>query len=213
MPAKQRLKIIGARTTISRRRRVAPRPFAHRPTHWKIEARAKRPLADEYDAAQERGEIATRQNNPGSARHVPNKNMPATTAERRPIPQGHLRSPANSRRRKARSGRHLTERPRIAPGLRSADRANSKMPHPLEFRRGVILPLPHEALLMRLEVGDAMPDLLALRSCAIHRWRAVRFHDGTRHHRFDANALCERHRLFDQRVEIYFPIEHGLPFN
>ena len=34
-----------------------------------------------YDAAQERGEVATRQNNSGLARHVPNKNMPATAAD------------------------------------------------------------------------------------------------------------------------------------
>jgi len=39
-------------------------------------------LADEYDAAQERGEVATRQHNPGSRGHVPEQNMPpATTAE------------------------------------------------------------------------------------------------------------------------------------
>jgi DNA primase len=37
--------------------------------------------ADEYDAAQERGEVATRQNNPGSQGHVPKQNMPATAAD------------------------------------------------------------------------------------------------------------------------------------
>ena len=47
-----------------------------------IEALAKRRLADEYDAAQERGEVATRQNNPGTGGHVPVGNMPpATTAD------------------------------------------------------------------------------------------------------------------------------------
>lgn len=45
-----------------------------------IEAKAKRRLADEYDAAQERGEVATRQNNPGSVGHVPEQNMPPATA-------------------------------------------------------------------------------------------------------------------------------------
>ena len=45
-----------------------------------IEAAAKRRLADEYDAAQERGEVATRQNNPGSTGHVPEQNMPPATA-------------------------------------------------------------------------------------------------------------------------------------
>jgi phage N-6-adenine-methyltransferase len=45
-----------------------------------IEARAKMRLADEYDAAQERGEVATRQNNPGSGGHVGDHNMPPATA-------------------------------------------------------------------------------------------------------------------------------------
>ena len=46
-----------------------------------IEAAAKRRLADEYDAAQERGEVATRQNNPGSVGHVSEENMPPATAD------------------------------------------------------------------------------------------------------------------------------------
>lgn len=47
-----------------------------------IEAAAKRRLADEYDAAQERGQVATRQNNPGSVGHVLKQSMPpATTAD------------------------------------------------------------------------------------------------------------------------------------
>lgn len=46
-----------------------------------IEARAKVRLADEYDAAQERGEVATRENNPGSVGHVDEHNMPPATAE------------------------------------------------------------------------------------------------------------------------------------
>lgn len=45
-----------------------------------IEVAAKRRLADEYDAAQARGEVATRQHNPGSAGHVPDRNMPPATA-------------------------------------------------------------------------------------------------------------------------------------
>ena len=45
-----------------------------------IESQAKYRLADEYDAAQERGEMATRQNNPGSVGHVLNENMPPATA-------------------------------------------------------------------------------------------------------------------------------------
>ena len=45
-----------------------------------IEAAAKRRLADEYDAAQARGEAATRQRNPGSMGHVGDDNMPPATA-------------------------------------------------------------------------------------------------------------------------------------
>ena len=44
-----------------------------------IEARAKVRLADEYDAAQARGEVATRQNNPGTGGHVGDGNMPPPT--------------------------------------------------------------------------------------------------------------------------------------
>ena len=44
------------------------------------EAAAKRSLADEYDAAQERGDVATRQTNPGSDGHVSEENMPPATA-------------------------------------------------------------------------------------------------------------------------------------
>lgn len=38
-------------------------------------------LAEEYDAAQERGEVAGRQNNPGSQGYVGGGNMPATAAD------------------------------------------------------------------------------------------------------------------------------------
>jgi hypothetical protein len=45
-----------------------------------IETKAQCRLAAEYDAAQERGEAATRQNNPGTGGHVPDGNMPPATA-------------------------------------------------------------------------------------------------------------------------------------
>lgn len=45
-----------------------------------IEAVAKRRLADEYDAAQARGDVATRQHNPGSVGHVGGGDMPPATA-------------------------------------------------------------------------------------------------------------------------------------
>jgi hypothetical protein len=73
----------------------------------------------------------------------------------------------------------------------------------------MILPLPHEALLMRLEVGDVAPDFLALGLHPIQRGHPVRFDDGARYRRFNVNALRERHGLFDERIEIGFPIEHG----
>src|SRR5450759_1773805 len=76
----------------------------------------------------------------------------------------------------------------------------ARCPHPLEFGRGVVLPLPYEAQLMRLEVGDAMPDLLALGLHPIHRWHPVRFDDGARYHWFDTNALRKCHRLFDECI-------------
>ena len=50
------------------------------PFEIEIEARAKRRLADEYDAAQARGEVATRQHNPGSVGHVGADDMPPAIA-------------------------------------------------------------------------------------------------------------------------------------
>ncbi len=85
----------------------------------------------------------------------------------------------------------------------------ARCPHPLKFGRGVVFPLRYEALLMRLEVCDAIPDLLALRLPPIHGWHPVRFDDGARHRWFDMNAHRKRHRLFDKPIEIGFPIEHG----
>src|ERR1700686_432073 len=76
--------------------------------------------------------------------------------------------------------------------------------HPLKFRRGVILPLPFEALLMHLEVGDVTPDLLTLRSHPIHRWRPVKFDHGARHYWFDANAFRKRLRILDELIQIGF---------
>src|ERR1035437_1791445 len=72
--------------------------------------------------------------------------------------------------------------------------------HPFEYGRGVVLPLSYETLLMCLEVGDAMPDLLALGLHPIHRYHPARFDDGARYQWFDTNALCKRHRLFDERI-------------
>ena len=46
-----------------------------------LDARPKMRLADEYDAAQERGEVATLQNTPGSGGHVAGFNMPSTAAD------------------------------------------------------------------------------------------------------------------------------------
>src|SRR5450759_1997277 len=101
-------------------------------------------------------------------------------------------------------------RPGIAPGPSvPPTELLARCPHPLEFGRGVVLPLPYETLLMRLEVGDAMPDLLALGIHPIHRWHPVRLDEGARYGWFDTNALRKRHRLFDERIEIGFPNDHG----
>ena len=89
-----------------------------------IEALAKRRLADEYDAAQERGEVAKK----GKPVNVPGQNIKATADqiglsrkeihEARQIRDAEKRDPGVVRRKGPGSLR----------GLRSADRANSKMP-------------------------------------------------------------------------------------
>lgn len=70
-----------------------------------IRARAEMRLAEEYDAAQERGEVATRQNNPGSAGHVVGSNMPATAAD------------LGLRRDEIHEARKLRDAERAEPGL------------------------------------------------------------------------------------------------
>jgi len=52
---------------------------------------------------------------------------------------------------------------------------------------------------MRLEVGDALPDLFALGLHPIHGRHPVCF---------DANALRKSHRFFDERIKIGVPIDH-----
>ena len=61
---------------------------------------------------------------------------------------------------------------------------------------------------MRLEVGNALPDLFSLGQPPIHGRRPVRFDEGTRQRWFDANALHIGHRFVDQRIEIVSPISH-----
>jgi hypothetical protein len=80
--------------------------------------------------------------------------------------------------------------------------------YPIPNGSGVILSLPHEALLMRLKVGDALHNLIALGYPPIHERHPVRFDDGARHRWFDANAFRKRHRFFDERIKIGFPIDH-----
>jgi hypothetical protein len=81
--------------------------------------------------------------------------------------------------------------------------------YPLPFGRSVILPLPDEALLMRLEVGDALPNLLALGLYPFHKGYPIPFVDGERHRWLDSKALRKRHRFFDERIKFSFPIGHG----
>src|SRR5436190_17379384 len=68
-------------------------------------------------------------------------------------------------------------------------------------------------LLMRLEVGDALPDLLALGFYPFHGRYPVRFDDGARHKWLDPKALRKRHRFFDELVKVSFPISHGSPLS
>ena len=70
-----------------------------------IEARAKMRLAEEYDAAQDRGEVATRQHNPGSGGHVEGYNMPATAAD------------LGIRRDEIHEARQFRDAERAAPGI------------------------------------------------------------------------------------------------
>src|ERR1700681_1290939 len=71
--------------------------------------------------------------------------------------------------------------------------------YPPPFRRGILLQLSVEPLLMRPEIGDTLPDLLAI----------ARFDDGARHWGLASKALRKRHRLFDERIKFSFPIGHG----
>jgi hypothetical protein len=71
----------------------------------------------------------------------------------------------------------------ISRGRRSGVGTMPRRQHPLPFGRDEILALPYEALLMGLEVGDALPDLLALGR------HPVRFDDGARRRRSDVSAF------------------------
>jgi hypothetical protein len=71
-----------------------------------IRARAEMRLAEEYDAAQDRGEVATRQHNPGSAGHVGGHNMPPATA-----------ADLGLRRDEIHEARKLRDAERAEPGL------------------------------------------------------------------------------------------------
>ena len=63
-------------------------------------------------------------------------------------------------------------------------------PHPLPFGRGEVLSLPDQTLLVRLELGDALRDLLAQDTAnPIHRRKSGRFSDGRRQRCFRLNAL------------------------
>ena len=108
--------------------------------------------------------------------------------------------------RKGRSATNFTAS--ISRGRRSGVGTMPRHQHPLPFGRDEVLALPHEALLMGLEVGDALPDLLALGRHPIHGRHPVRFDDGARHRWCDMNAFRKRHRFVDQRIEIISPIFH-----
>jgi hypothetical protein len=83
------------------------------------------------------------------------------------------------------------------------------MGYPLPFRCGKVLQLPDEALLMRSEVGNSLPNLLALGRYPNYERHSVRFDDGARHRWLDPTALRKRRRFFDERIKFSFPISHG----
>jgi len=64
--------------------------------------------------------------------------------------------------------------------------------HPLPFGPGIVCALLDQALLMDLEVGYTLPDLLALRVYPLHVRHPVRFNNGARHRWFDMKAFCKR---------------------
>ena len=80
-----------------RRLSAAHRAQAHA---REIEAGAKRRLAHEYDAAQERSDIATRADGPAVRDHVPGKNKIATAADVGVSRKENSRSPHHPRRGK-----------------------------------------------------------------------------------------------------------------
>jgi hypothetical protein len=125
-----------------------------------IEALANRRLADEYAAAQGRSEVGQ----PGTRTDlVPKKNgVRATTAADVGLSRKEIHKARQIRDAEKRDRRRSTERPRIAPWpFVPPIELLARCKHPLEFGRGVVLPRPYESLLMRPEVGDALPDFLA----------------------------------------------------
>jgi hypothetical protein len=66
------------------------------------------------------------------------------------------------------------ELPRAGAGLSTGGR---RMGYSLPFRRGKVFQLPDEALLMRSEVGNSLPNLLALGRYPIYERHSVRFGD------------------------------------
>jgi hypothetical protein len=90
-----------------------------------------------------------------------------------------------------------------------ANAARSRPPqHPFQLGRCEVLPFPREALLMHLEVRNALSDFLALRVVQIYRWHPVRFDNGARLGWFHRDALRKRYRFLDQRIKISFPVGH-----
>jgi hypothetical protein len=91
--------------------------------------------------------------------------------------QSHQPPPHDRHAARDGDGDHLT----AAPCLRA------RCPHSLQFGRYVLLSLPYEALLMCLEVGDTLFDLIALGYPPIHEGHSVWFDDRLRWHcRYDA---------------------------
>ena len=66
---------------------------------------------------------------------------------------------------------------------------------------------------MRLELGYALPNLLALGVHPLHGRYRVRFNARMRHKRFDTKALRKRRRFFDECSKVSFQLAMVIPLS
>jgi len=73
----------------------------------------------------------------------------------------------------------------------------------------ITLPLLGNTLLVRLELGYVPLDLVPLGPDPFDGRNAIGFDDSARGWLLGMNRPRERHRLFDERIKISFPVWHG----